>query len=398
MKAPLVAPEPTGTSRAGAFYNMLCFTVGAGMLGLPHALLFSKSFFLIPVVFGGLLCFHTASLLYQTQVHFGVTSYQSLGGACGGKGLQRLVATTLSINQVGIGVLYMITVCRNAEMLMEGNENQPRWWLYPVLAAVTFAASSQGESIAHISGMSSLGLLSVIAVGLLVVAAAGQEEPNAGQCSEVSVPDALAGLGTAIFAFGGHPVYPDVQGSMNVPRDFNSVLRSAFILMTALFIMVNFSAWQAFGYSLQGYVLDDLKSSGWRKAAIVGMTVHLVAAIPIVLLPMMRVVESYIQVNFQVVRSGIVSMTAIVAYMFPFFSDFLALLGGLTENLLVFFFPVAFYYLAFGRQRGGMGLVFAAVHLLTVALASAILVLGTKSSLSNIAAKWEQYCVRWWST
>jgi len=387
----------SGSSVFQAFYNMLCFTVGAGMLGLPHALLFAGELYVIPVLCGGALCFYTALLLHRAQQHHEVSSYQALGEACGGKRLKLLIACSLSVNQFGIAVLYVITTCQNVELILGGSEAAPRWPLYPLVGAITFIACTRGESIAHISAMSLLGLVSVLAVGGFIVAASTRVEPAASTCAPVAVPQMLAGLGTAIFAYGGHPVYPDIQGSMARPADFGSVIRHAFTLMTLLFLMVMFSSWRAWGCSVHGYVLDDLPNTWWRSAALVGMTVHLVSAIPIVLLPMMRCLEAYLkhEGNSRGVRLAIASLAVVSAYFFPFFTDFVALIGGFTENVLVFVIPLLIHHLTFGCSWSFAGLAEMALQGTILTLAAAIFTVGTASSLGNIFAKWDQYHVRW---
>ncbi|CAE7398975.1 AVT3B [Symbiodinium natans] len=383
---------PRRVDVANALYNMICFTVGAGMLGLPHALLFARELFIVPVVLGGFLCYYTAEVLHRVQVHHGACSYEAIGAMCGPAWLPLFIRVTLAANQLGIAILYIITICKNLELLWGADPHaEPRWQFFAVVAAITFLPLSCGGRMSGlVSFMSLVGVVSVLAVGLLVVWAAQPRETDAGcVCASVSMPQMLSGMGTAIFAYGGHPVYPSVQGSMHVQGDFDLVLKGAFFLMILLFVLVLHSSWRAFGCSVHGYVLDDLDDNIWRSAAVIGITLHLVAALPVVLIPALHAMESAEECC--ALRFAVVTLVTMLAFMLPFFTDFVALIGGLTENALVFLLPLVFHHCTFSHS----GVRTAAFHISIALLALAILWLGTVASLDDISHRLAGYHVRW---
>jgi len=381
---------PNGSSAAQSLYQMLCFTLGAGMLGLPHAVLFAKEFFFLPVTVGFACCLYSALLLHDVQLQHGLKSYQALGDACGGQWTGVFVGVTLSINQFGIAILYVITVCNNMQLMLGRNETYPSWYWYLIVGLVCSVASTRGKGLQHASCISFLGLVSVLAVGVLVLAAPISKEPP--KTHPVGFSQALAGLGVTIFAYGGHPVYPEVQGNMTKPEEFSLVINAAFIVMLVLFLLVTHCSWKASGEGAQVYLLDDLEASWMRSGALAGITVHLIAAIPICLLPMMRYVESHCaSVSFYLVRVGIVSMAIVIGYLVPFFGDFLSLVGSFSENALVFIFPIVFYHITFKREVFFLRTL---IHIVLLGVSLPIFFVGSSTAVSNIVAKWSQYHFR----
>lgn len=391
MEDPLVGQpdvypgKANNLSASQAFYNMFCFTVGAGMLGLPHAVLFARGLLVVPVVLSGLLCCYTALLLHRCQLQHGAASYQQLGEAIAGRWASNLVGLALAVNQLGIAVLYVIAVNENVALISGSDASSPTGFL--VIGLFGFICSIRGEGLAHISCISFAGLVSVIAVGVLVTVVAATEAPVEFTCeASVALPEALAGLGTAIFAYGGHPVYPEVQGSMAKPKDFGLVIYVSFALMMLLFCVLTQSAWHSYGCTVRGYLLESLDASDWRSAALCGITIHLASAIPIVLMPVMRHIEIALKpyVNFWAVRLAIMTFTASFAYMFPDITDVLDFLGSFSLNALTFFFPIWFYHATFGWSGNFYGILRILFHTLVLFLASAIFVLGSYASFAKI--------------
>jgi len=345
-----------GVTPVQAFFNVLCFTVGAGMLGLPHAVLAFGQLWWVPLTACGLACYYTAELLHQVQSQHQTLTYECTGHACGGQLVRRVVAGALSLNQFGIAVLYVITVCHNVQLL-RNVVGQGEWQLYVVVAVVVFGCILRQQAAACVSAASFVGLASVVLVGYVVVDAA-LHDPAMGGSEEckVTVGAMAAGAGTTLFAYGGHPVYADVQGHMTAPHRFRNVLTVAFLSMWVGFLLVVHSAWTAFECTAHGYILDNLGGSSLARAGIVGITVHLLSAIPVVLLPVVGIVEKRLpEVPHLLVRSCMVAAITGVAYLIPSFTQVLSVIGACTENLLVIVLPIWMYHNTFGRLPGAKG-------------------------------------------
>mmetsp|Transcript_13279 Transcript_13279/g.33152 ORF Transcript_13279/g.33152 Transcript_13279/m.33152 type:complete len:357 (+) Transcript_13279:108-1178(+) len=327
------------------------------MLGLPHAVLAFGQWWWVPITACALACYYTAELLHQVQSQHQTLTYECTGYACGGQLACRAVAGALGLNQFGIAVLYVITVCHNVQLLRNA-AGQGEWQLYVLVATVVLACILRQQAAMCVSVASFVGMASVILVGYVVVDAARHDPAMAdtGHC-QVTVSAMAAGAGTTLFAYGGHPVYADVQGHMTNPRRFRNVLTLAFLAMWVGFLFVVDSAWTAFRCSAHGYVLDNLAGSSLARAGIVGITVHLLSAIPVVLLPVVGIVEKRLPaIPHLLVRSCMVACITGVAFLIPSFTTVLAVIGACTENLLVIVFPIWMYHSTFGRWRGVKGL------------------------------------------
>ncbi|CAK0822784.1 unnamed protein product [Prorocentrum cordatum] len=397
-----MAPAPrAGSSRSEALWNMLCFTVGAGMLALPHALLFAGSWFWIPLLGAGALSFYMARLLHRVQLHFWrlgkeVRTYESLCEACGmsrdKSWLWWCTGWMLAVNQTGIALLYVLTICKNLDLLLlrEGSTGQaeaPSWQWYPLVGLCAAFLISLGPDLAHVSGSSLVGFLSVLLVGVLIVVAPAPGGPSQGgrvQHPEFRTSHCLTGISTSILAYGGHPVFPSVQGNMLDPSGFSGVLETGFLLMVAGFWTVVATSWRVRGYLVEAYILDSLDASLLRTAAVCGLTLHFVAALPVVLLPAAKFIEdsTLAGAHSRSLRVALVCAVVYAAYQFPSFEDIVSLLGSLTSNFLVFMLPLVLHHLTFPSTSYSR----TALHALIFLLSLAVLAVGSSAAISNLAS------------
>ena len=114
----------------------------------------------------------------------------------------------------------------------------------------------------------------------------------------------------------------------------------------------------AFGYDdrtkpMVCNVLDRMPSSAWRTAAAVSLSVHMVVAFAVLLMPLMEAFESAHAPLHTSWKLRICSRTfwsllcVLIGVAFPFFGDIVALVASIAQVYLSFVAPPLLYVLVF---------------------------------------------------
>ncbi|OZC07171.1 hypothetical protein X798_05807 [Onchocerca flexuosa] len=69
----------------------------------------------------------------------------------------------------------------------------------------------------------------------------------------------IASLGTYMFGFGGHVVFPSVQHDMKYPKKFKCSAIFAFTAMALIYLPVSLVGHAAYGYSLHDSVINSIQ-------------------------------------------------------------------------------------------------------------------------------------------
>ncbi|KAF8973392.1 hypothetical protein BGZ46_009958 [Entomortierella lignicola] len=178
-----------------------------------------------------------------------------------------------------------------------------------------------------------------------------------------NIPSSLA---TMAFAYSGNVVYPHVEHTMRYPKQWPKAVWSALALCCFLYVTIAAAGYAAFGDTTMSPILGNLPRGVWSMMSNILMTIHVLLAAPILLTSLSIMVESLITKKWPAFEKGstvgqfakraidrviIVVLTGVVAAVIPYFGDMMDLLGALTTCLLVFVFPIFFYFML-GGMRG----------------------------------------------
>ncbi|KAF9429542.1 hypothetical protein BGZ76_001194 [Entomortierella beljakovae] len=181
----------------------------------------------------------------------------------------------------------------------------------------------------------------------------------------VSWSNIPASLASMTFAYGGNVVYPHVEHTMKKPKQWPIAVWSALSLCCVLYLVISISGYIAFGDHVTNPILDDLPRGVWSMMCNILMTIHVLLAAPILLTSLSTMIESLITKRWAkfeqgtnvkqfmkrfVVRTALCGCIGLVAGVIPFFGDMMDLLGALTTCLLVFVFPIFFFFMLGGMK------------------------------------------------
>eukprot|EP00842_Homolaphlyctis_polyrhiza_P003428 jgi/Hompol1/4086/HPOL_003498-RA len=276
-------------------------------------------------------------------------------GAAGEKCVQVFYYTVL----LGVTCLYLILAGLNLEQLV-GVLSQKHWIIVCSLGVlVPFVAMRTLKEVAIVSFFGALA--SVFVVVLVIVLGIMEFPKYSGKVhhSIINFWNLPAALGTFSFSFGGNFVYAEVERSMATPKAFPMVLSRAMTIITVMYILTAVVAYSTFGDLTLSPILSNLPQGIATTASVVIITAHVLLACPLLVTTFSSDIERYLKIDEPedtmrqrtqrtVLRVGIMIGIAVVAMAVPFFSDLMTFLGAVANTMLIFVFPVVFYYKIFG--------------------------------------------------
>ncbi|KAF9352032.1 hypothetical protein BGX26_010074 [Mortierella sp. AD094] len=368
--------RPEGVSTFKAVASLVCVIAGTGTLGMPHAVSQTGWLGIILILLALFMSTTTGIMLVKclyinsdTRRH----SYEDIArDSCGFAGYC-LAIGTIAINLFGCAVLYVIL----AASLIQGmvNEYSHTWvgiYIYVIgCSAFVLVCLVSTKSMKEVAILSIIGSGATIGVVFIVMGdSAHMRITHAVETLGVNhqiihwsnIPSSLA---TMAFAYSGNVVYPHVEHTMRYPKQWPKAVWSALTLCCVLYISIAIAGYAVFGDTTKSPILDNLPRGVWSIISNILMVIHVLLAAPILLTSLSIMVESLITKQWPAFEKGstvvqfakravdrtiIVVLTAVVAAVIPYFGDMMDLLGALTTCLLVFVFPILFYFMLGGMK------------------------------------------------
>uniref|UniRef100_A0A0N4ZB95 Aa_trans domain-containing protein n=1 Tax=Parastrongyloides trichosuri TaxID=131310 RepID=A0A0N4ZB95_PARTI len=155
-------------------------------------------------------------------------------------------------------------------------------------------------------------------------------------------------LGTFMFSFGGHAVFPTIQHDMKKPTLFTKASIAAFILVIMMYVPVTVLGYVVYGDSVQDSIISSLQTPILQNIANALIAIHCILTLTIVINPLNQEVEHLINAPHHfgwqriVIRSFVMGLIVFTAETIPNFGPILNLIGGtcvtLTSAILPCFF------------------------------------------------------------
>lgn len=298
--------EKDGTSVTESVLNVVCTTVGVGILALPNALGNAGWFGLVLIALIALFSAHTAKLLVACLHAHELagtgrryTSYEDVAEAAFGLGGRRLVAVLQSVTLFGVCTVFVVLIGDNMSQLV--TELTLHAWI--LIFGMSMIPISWLKGIKEVSILAVLGVLTSFFVAGLVIVKGFQEQGNASSTPHYdfvvwrNVPRAFNLL---VFSFGNHSVLPTIESAMKEPKKFDKVANWSFVIIAVIYALVGAAGYAGFGdvCALHDRVTDLFDSSSVTvKLALAVLTVHLVTAYPIPLQPLILALEAAMGLN-----------------------------------------------------------------------------------------------------
>ncbi|CAO3589053.1 unnamed protein product [Absidia cylindrospora] len=350
-----------------AYFNIVCVIAGTGTLGLPFALKQGGWFSLFILFLAWFMSTYTAIILIKCLYVKGnkrLHNYKDVAtaafGAIGGW-------VSFFFNAwitLGAPILYMVLSGQNLNQLCKGTVGEigDKYWtiISCVIVAIPFVLVKNMKEVAFMSAFGAFATAIVVLI-VLVVSCIDQTHFTAEQIATHTHEPVIwsqfpISLATISFSFGGNIVYPHVEASMKKPKDWPKVAAAGLGTCAALYFLTAIPGYYIFGDAVASPIYNSISDGVPKIISIILMTVHVIMAAPILVTSFSLDCEE--MANISVERFGkwgefairaclrvlIIVFVGVIACVFTNFAALMSLIGAFANCLLIFVFPVLFYF------------------------------------------------------
>ncbi|KAI6212783.1 Transmembrane amino acid transporter protein [Aphelenchoides besseyi] len=159
----------------------------------------------------------------------------------------------------------------------------------------------------------------------------------------------FSSIGTIIFSFGGHSIFPTIQHDMTKPHKFYKSAILAFSAVSLLYSPVIVISQLTYGNSLRESVINSIQTKWIQQTINLLIMSHCFVVIILMINPMSQSLESQLNVPQEfgwkraLMRTAIMAALLFVSETIPNFGPLMDLIGGSIFNLTGLILPVFFY-------------------------------------------------------
>ncbi|CAN6214255.1 unnamed protein product [Urochloa humidicola] len=371
-----------GASFAGAVFNLSTTIVGAGIMALPATM---KVLGLVPglvmIVLAALLTDASIELLVRFSRAVGARSYGAAMGDAFGWWGRRLLQVCVVINNVGVMIVYMITIGDVLSGTTSGGERHygvlegwfgVHWWngRFFVLLVTTLIVFTPLACLKRIDSLSYTSTISValavvfviITAGIAIVKLIGGQIPMPKLFPAVpdlaSVWELFTAVPVLVTAYVCHYNVHPINNELKDSSQIKPIVHTSLTLCSSIYITTSFFGYLLFGESTLSDVLANFDSnlgipysSVLNDAVRVSYAVHLMLVFPMIFHALRLNLDGLLFVSARPLSSdnrrfGIVTAVLLLvifgsANFIPSIWDAFQFTGATAAVCIAFIFPAA---------------------------------------------------------
>ncbi|KAJ1978369.1 hypothetical protein H4R34_003227 [Dimargaris verticillata] len=390
--------DRTGSSMS-AFFNIVCVVAGSGILQLPVTFSQAGWIGVLCVVLAALFSFFTGHLLirclyYKDGQRLG--TYPDVGMASFGR-IGKIVVLILHYSIcLGSACVYINIAGTGVEPLLRniGVDVSPQVWciIAAILICLPFVLF---KSMKEVTLLGLFGALTTVVMVVVVVVVGLIDMPNQVDVTHMVVDWGMvpAAMGSICFSFGGNVVYPHVESTMRRPQSWTKVLGMATVAILTMYLLVAIVGYQVYGDQVKSPIYDSLPTNAATTVAILMLAAHVILAAPMMLTTFALEIEenfhittAYMSKSREFITRAIFRTATVVVITIPAMflpvKSLMALVGSLSNSLIIYALPVVCYWRLFGiRSMNVAWLVLSGLCIVTAVMAC---IFGTIDAIKDI--------------
>lgn len=308
------------------------------------------------------------------------------------------------LNIFGCPALYMVLASANITYMLRDSSaalTSASWTI--IIGAILLVPSLFAKTLREMTSISALGAICTM-IAVFVVAIQAPMDRNSHPEILVETDPVIwtgfpSSLATIAFSYGGINTYPHVEHAMKKPHQWKWSCIAGLSACTVLYILTAIPGYWAYGRETSSPIYNSLPEGAGQLVAIIVMTIHVILAIPIYTITFSLEFEEFLKISDEktgkvkawiirsIIRTACMAVLVILAIFIPYFDNFMALIGALSNCGLVFLLPVMCYLKLTGfRNKPWYELAFCA---LTVFLGIVGCVFGTIDAVKGLITSFQ---------